>query len=92
MWSGRACVGRAHSATLHGISRTASIYKTTMDPEDELVLQRSIAALSENLTKVANEINDKLSNLTNNINRCQANLAILEKKIEHASSERDNSN
>lgn len=54
-----------------------------MDSNKELVnLSQYLAQINDTLTKFAEHSNEKLSNLTDEINRCQSNLIILEKKIE----------
>lgn len=48
----------------------------------ELVINQYIVNLDELLVKFTKHANEELSRITDDLNRCQANLTILEKKIE----------
>lgn len=52
-----------------------------MDPDADLVLDKYISSIGESLEKFSQRANEELFRLTNNLNRCQANLLILEKKL-----------
>lgn len=57
-----------------------------MDTDCDLVINQYIVELNEVLIKFAQHANEKLSSITDDLNRCQANLTILEKKIESSQS------
>lgn len=52
-----------------------------MDSDNDLFLRQYIAHLNDNLEKFAQHANEKLTNIAHELNRCQANLIILEKKV-----------
>lgn len=49
---------------------------------DQLIINKYIAEINNSLENFANNANEKLSIIADDLNRCQANLVILEKKIE----------
>lgn len=53
-----------------------------MDPNQDLIIDHFIVNLNSILNKFSEHVNEKFSNITDDLNRCQANLVILEKKIE----------
>lgn len=52
-----------------------------MELDDDIVMKQYMTNLSENLKRFTEQINERLSSVTEDLNICQANLTILEKKI-----------
>lgn len=52
-----------------------------MEFDDDIVVKQFINNLDESLKRFTDQINDRLSSVTEDLNICQANLTILEKKI-----------
>lgn len=52
-----------------------------MEFDDDIVVKQYINNLNENLARFTEQINERLSAVTEDLNICQANLIILEKKI-----------
>lgn len=55
-----------------------------MDADKNLIISQHIARLNDTLSKFSDLAEEKLTNITEHLNRCQANLTILEKKIENS--------
>ena len=52
-----------------------------MDADLDLVLRQYIVNLNIILSETSSRVNEKLMSITNEVNRCNSNLTILEKKI-----------
>lgn len=50
----------------------------------DLVLRQYITNLDDSMAKFVQHMNERLSSITNDLNRCQANYIILEKKVDSA--------
>lgn len=53
-----------------------------MDLDSDLVINQCIVNLNESLNNFTKQVYEDLSVVVDDLNRCQANLIILEKKIE----------
>lgn len=53
-----------------------------MDKDFDLVTKQCVINLNESITNFTKQVNEELSRTVDDLNRCQANLIILEKKIE----------
>lgn len=53
-----------------------------MDVDQKLSISQHIANLNDTLVKFSVLVDEKLTTITDDLNRCQANLIILEKKLE----------
>lgn len=52
-----------------------------MGSDSDLVFKQYISVLNETLNRFTEQANEELLTLADNINRCQANLMILESKL-----------
>lgn len=55
-----------------------------MDANQNFIINQHIAKLNDTLLKFSDRAEEKLTNITEELNRCQTNLTILEKKIENS--------
>lgn len=53
-----------------------------MQGDYDLIIQAIVSKLDDSLSRFATKTNEKLGYITDNLNRCEANLTVLEKKIE----------
>lgn len=53
-----------------------------MDAHQKLSINQYIADLNDTLVKFSELADEKLTSITEDLNRCRANLVILEKKLE----------
>lgn len=49
--------------------------------DEDLVIRKYICGINESLATFAKEANSKLNQISEELNRCQTNLVILEKKL-----------
>lgn len=52
-----------------------------MEPDFDLVLKQYIVNLSKSLAELTEQVNGRLTTLLDEVNRCNSNLTILEKKV-----------
>lgn len=52
-----------------------------MDADSDLLLKQYLVNLNNSLAQFTDQVNENLLNIANDINRCQSNFLILEKKI-----------